>query len=309
MVDDFRQTVWDDRLHCDCQAILELAIAEDLGTQGDWTSKALIAEDVPGKAAIVARQAGVVAGLRAVEMTLQRIDARLSWSFESEDGGRVTAGRRVGTVAGPARGLLAAERIMLNFLGRLSGIASLTRRYVEAIAGTKARIYDTRKTTPGWRTLEKYAVRCGGGWNHRGGLDQAVLIKDNHLAIVHSALRWQQCQALVLTDAVLRARRFVQERAANADMPVEVEVDTLEQLEAALLVQPDIVLLDNMSLDQLREAVRRRDAVAPSLRLEASGGVTLEMVRAMAQSGVDRISVGALTHSAAALDFGLDWIV
>ncbi len=199
--------------------------------------------------------------------------------------------------------MLAAERILLNLLGRLSGIATLTRRYVNAVAGTKARIYDTRKTTPGWRRLEKYAVRCGGGRNHRGGLDEAVLIKDNHLVLAEIA-------GIDAVQAVLRARRFIEQRAGDvgmAGMVIEVEVDTLEQLDAVLTVGPDIVLLDNMDPARLREAVARRDAVAPAVELEASGGVDLATVREIAESGVERISVGALTHSAVALDFGLDW--
>ena len=183
MSKEFRQTVWDDRLERDCTAILRLAMAEDLGASGDCTTLALVGEDVLGRAAVVARQPGVVAGLPGVETTLALLDPRLRWSPQTEDGRRVEKGLCVGTIEGPARGLLAAERILLNLLGRLSGIATLTRQYVDAVAGTKARIYDTRKTTPGWRRLEKYAVRCGGGWNHRGGLDEAVLIKDNHLAL------------------------------------------------------------------------------------------------------------------------------
>jgi nicotinate-nucleotide pyrophosphorylase (carboxylating) len=296
MVAEFRQTIWDDRLRQDWRDILRMAIDEDLGPAGDWTTRALVPQETAGRARVVARQQGIVAGLPGVEMTLAAVDPGLRWLPQTEDGRQAKAGDCVGAVAGPARGLLAAERILLNLLGHLSGIATLARRYVDAVAGTKARIYDTRKTTPGWRRLEKYAVRCGGGWNHRGGLHEAVLIKDNHLAL-----------GVTPGDAVHRARQFTQQHAGAADMPIEIEVDHLEQLDAVLRARPDIVLLDNMTAAQLRQAVARRDALAPAVQLEASGGVTLAAVREIAESGVDRISVGALTHSAAALDFGLDW--
>ncbi len=297
MSKEFHQIVWDDRLAGDLRAILDLAAREDLGRDGDWTTRALVAEETPGRADVAARRPGVVAGLPGVELTLARIDPRLRWSPRIVDGQRVAPGDCAGTIEGPARGLLAAERILLNLLGRLSGIATLTRQYVDAVAGTKARIYDTRKTTPGWRRLEKYAVRCGGGRNHRGGLDEAVLIKDNHLAVI--------ARRLTPGQAVERARQFV----GDPNMVIEVEVDTLDQLDAVLPARPDIVLLDNMTPDQLREAVARRDAFDRAIELEASGGVDLATVRAIAESGVERISVGALTHSAVGLDFGLDWAV
>ncbi len=300
MVKQFHQVAWDDRLRRDWEAILQLAVAEDLGTAGDWTSNALTPEDAVGRANVVARQPGVVAGLPAAEQTLAAFDPRLKWTPQTEDGSPVSSGQCVGAIAGPVRGMLAAERVLLNLLGRLSGIATLTRRYVETVAGTKARVYDTRKTTPGWRRLEKYAVRCGGGWNHRGGLDEAVLIKDNHLALVE--------RRFTPAEAVERTRQFVQENAADTAMPIEIEVDSLEQLDAVLTARPDIVLLDNMTPSQLRVAVARRDAVNPAVELEASGGVNLDTIRAIAENGVERISVGALTHSAVALDFGLDWI-
>ena len=233
MAKEFHQTVWDERLRQDWAAILRLAIAEDFGLSGDWTTQALVAEDAVGRASVVARRPGVVAGLPGVEMTLHALDGRLRWSPRSEDGRPVAAGECVGAIEGPARGLLGAERILLNLLGRLSGIATLTRRYVDAVAGTKARIYDTRKTTPGWRRLEKYAVRCGGGWNHRGGLDEAVLIKDNHLAL--GAARpaggsgvfpgGGRCPGeAISSNSTPPAARII----------VEVEVDTLEQLDEVL---------------------------------------------------------------------------
>lgn len=303
MTKQFHQIVWDDLLARDWAALLRLAIEEDLGASGDWTSNAVVPEEAVGRADVVARQHGIVAGLAAVRQTLEPFDRRLKWISTTEDGSTVAPGQSVGTIEGPLRGMLAAERVLLNLIGRLSGIATLTSRYVEAVVGTSARLYDTRKTTPGWRRLEKYAVRCGGGWNHRGGLDEAVLIKDNHLAIVGQVGNLSYSPA----EAVQRAREFVQQHAADADMPIEVEVDTLEQLDAVLTVRPDIVLLDNMAPAQLREAVARRNAVAPGVELEASGGVNLDTIRAIAESGVERISVGALTHSAVSLDFGLDW--
>ncbi|MFZ1933993.1 MAG: carboxylating nicotinate-nucleotide diphosphorylase [Thermoguttaceae bacterium] len=302
---EFRQTVWDERLEKDCAAILRLALAEDLGDWADCTTLALVGEDVVGRAAVVARQPGVAAGLPGVRTTLALLDSRLQWLPQTEDGCRTEKGLCVGIIEGPARGLLAAERTLLNLLGRLSGVATLTRQYVDLVAHTKARIFDTRKTTPGWRRLEKYAVRCGGGWNHRGGLGEAVLIKDNHLALgVQASGGGEQ---FTPADAVRRAQQFAGQRG-DRQMVIEVEVDTLDQLDAVLPARPDIVLLDNMRPAELREAVARRNAFDAAIELEASGGVTLDTVRAIAESGVERISVGALTHSAVALDFGLDWM-
>jgi nicotinate-nucleotide pyrophosphorylase (carboxylating) len=307
---EFHQVTWDAQLQADWQQLLELAVQEDLGQQGDWTTRALVPADVVGRAAVVCRQPGVVAGLAAVATALGRFEPRLRWSPEAEDGRLLQRGQRIGAIEGPARGLLAAERVLLNLLGRLSGIATLTRRYVDAVAGTKARIYDTRKTTPGWRRLEKYAVRCGGGWNHRSGLFEAVLIKDNHLAL-GAQLSPTGTARYTPAEAVVRARRFVQmpsNAAADAAMIVEVEVDTLQQFDEVLAVGPDLVLLDNMAPAELREAVARRNAAHAAVELEASGGVDLGTVRRIAETGVDRISVGALTHSAVALDIALDWL-
>jgi len=307
---DFHQIIWDDQLQADWEQLLRLALREDLGDDGDWTSRALIPEDAIGRAEMVAREPGIIAGLPGVKRTLQAVDPQLRWLPEAEDGRTVAKGDRLGLIQGPVRGILMAERIVLNLLGRLSGIATLTYRYVAAVAGAKAGIYDTRKTTPGWRRLEKYAVRCGGGRNHRTGLSEAVLIKDNHLA-------WGDrsgaggAAGYSPAEAVAKARQFTADhlpQPARSSMIVEVEVDTLEQLAEVLPAGPDIVLLDNITPPQLREAVAQRDALAPSVELEASGGVDLETVGAIAASGVDRISVGALTHSAACLDIGLDWI-
>lgn len=290
MKNEFRQIAWDQETESAWKALLELAIREDLGKQGDLTSLALVPAEAHGRAAVVARQSGVVAGLPAARAVLE---GRAAWTAEAADGQPVQPGQRLAWIDGPARAILGTERIVLNVLGRLSGIATLTRRYVEAIAGTRARIYDTRKTTPGWRRLEKYAVRCGGGWNHRTGLFEAILIKDNHLAYGASG-------AYTPADAVRIARR-------GTDVIIEIEVDTLDQFEQVVPAGPDIVLLDNMSPGVLRQAVALRDAGYPQIELEASGGVNLDTVRAIAEAGVDRISVGALTHSAVGLDVGLDW--
>lgn len=304
MSKEFRQIGWDERLQSDWDAVLKLAIAEDLGTLGDCTSNALVPDGATGCAIVAARRSGVVAGLPGLKRTLKQIHPNLCWTPTRNDGDAVERGDAVGSIEGPARALLAAERIVLNLVGRLSGIATLTRAYVAAVAHTKAAIYDTRKTTPGWRRLEKYAVRCGGGRNHRGGLDEAVLIKDNHLAFGAAA---DPAKRFSPADAVRLARQYVEQRLARPEMIVEIEVDTLEQLDMVLPSNPDIVLLDNMNPDQLRDAVARRDAYDRTVELEASGGVNLESVRAIAESGVDRISVGALTHAAVGLDFGLDW--
>ena len=274
--------------------LIRLALAEDLGATGDRTSLATIPESTAARAAFVTRAAGVVAGLPVVERVCRAVSAALTFTPSVSDGAATRGGLVLATVSGPLRAILAAERTALNFLQRLSGVASLTRKFVDAADGFRAKVLDTRKTTPGWRLLEKYAVRAGGGANHRIGLHDGILIKDNHLAGLGGDVR----------RAVEAARTF----PGNAGLPVEVEVDTLDQLEAALAVRADIVLLDNMSLEQLRAAVARRDAVAPGVLLEASGGVNLTTVRDIAATGVDRISAGALTHSAPALDIGLDYV-
>jgi nicotinate-nucleotide pyrophosphorylase (carboxylating) len=299
---DFKQVAWDAATIDDCRHLIRLAAREDLGRSIDLTTAALVPHDARGRAHIVCREAGVVAGLPAAECVLEEMYADVDWEAMVVDGTRVEAGTTVAKLTGSTRDLLTVERPVLNFLGKLSGIATLTSRYVDRVAGTKARIYDTRKTTPGWRRLEKYAVRCGGGTNHRTGLFDAILIKDNHLA----QGGWNPAAA------ILASREFLdQQQGATqslAETLVEIEVDTLEQLSEALRAAPDIVLLDNMSCDELQEAVNRRDAEGKSTELEASGGITLETLRAVAETGVDRISVGAITHSAIGLDFGLDWL-
>jgi nicotinate-nucleotide pyrophosphorylase (carboxylating) len=301
---EFRQLDWDEQLSADWQELLRLAVREDLGVEGDLTTAALVPTQAVGRAAVAVRRPGVVAGLPAVETTLAAIEPTLRWTPQRADGDTVARGDWLGVIEGRARGILAAERLVLNVLGRLSGIATLTRKYVDAVAGTGAGIYDTRKTTPGWRRLEKYAVRCGGGWNHREGLFAAVLIKDNHLAL-GAELSPQGVVQYTPAQAVARARQFFQGRESPI---VEIEVDTLEQLDMVLAAGPDLVLLDNMPTDVLRQAVARRDAYNAAVELEASGGVDLSTVRGIAETGVERISIGALTHSAAALDIGLDWL-
>jgi nicotinate-nucleotide pyrophosphorylase (carboxylating) len=279
-----------------CGRLVAMALQEDLGPAGDLTSQAVIPADLQGKAVFVARAPGVVAGLPAAAQVFAAVERGLTFQPVCTDGTAVSAGGRLASVSGPMRGILAGERTALNFLQHLSGIATLTRRYVEAVAGLPARILDTRKTLPGWRLLEKYAVRQGGGHNHRLGLYDGILIKDNHLAARGQGVRAVAEQA----DTRRRKRESL--------VPLEVEVDTLDQLDEVLGCRPDIVLLDNMTPEQLSEAVRRRNEKAPGVLLEASGGVTLATVRALAESGVDRISVGALTHSAPALDIALDYL-
>ncbi len=276
--------------------LLTLALDEDLGANGDLTSQALIPPDRIGSAVLVARSAGIIAGLPAAQRTFARVDTDLRFEQLTDDGAIVQPGTRLATIRGRMAAILTGERTALNFLQRLSGVATQTRRYVDLVAGLPVKLLDTRKTTPGWRLLEKYSVRCGGGHNHRMGLGYGILIKDNHLAAIGAG-------ADVVMEAVRRARAKYGTRYA-----LEVEVDTLDQLDRALPEKPDIVLLDNMTIDQMRDAVRRRNTVAPAVLLEASGGVNLQTVRAIAETGVDRISVGALTHSAVALDIALDYL-
>ena len=274
------------------EPVVQLALAEDLGRAGDVTAMACIPEGARMKAAFAARKPGVLAGIDCVQMAVLAMDPKASVDLRLRDGDAFDAGAVLAVVEADARAFLSAERTALNLVGRLSGVATLTRTYVEAVAGTKARIADTRKTTPGLRALEKHAVACGGGINHRFGLDDAILIKDNHVAVCGG-----------VAEAVRRAKAF-----APHLMKVEVEVDGLDQLDAVLALidegaAPDVIMLDNFSLDDLRAAVAR---VAGRIVLEASGGVDLTTVRGIAETGVDVISVGALTHSAPVLDIGLD---
>lgn len=303
---DFAQIGWDERTRESLLALLPLAVREDLDRWYDWTTVALVAEGTPGRARVVARRPGRVAGLAALPDVWGQYSRELIWEPAAADGDQVAPGQSLGSVQGPARSLLAAERVALNLVGHLSGIATLAADYVAAVAGTRARIYDTRKTLPGYRLLEKYAVRCGGAWNHRAGLYASVLIKDNHLALGQEAAGNRFTPA----EAVVRARHLVEKLLppeARAAFLIEVEVDTLAQLDEVLPAGPDLVLVDNLGPEQLAEAVRRRNQRAPQVELEASGGVRLETVSQLAATGVDRISVGALTHSAPAFDVGLDW--
>lgn len=282
MVGAFARTGW--------EAIVDLALAEDIGT-GDVTTLATIAADAGAKATVLVKAQGVVSGLDVAAFAFRRVDPSVAFVPMVCDGTRVTARTAIAELEGPARSILTAERVALNFIQRLSGVATMTARYAEAVAGTKARIVDTRKTTPGLRQLEKQAVRDGGGHNHRVGLADGVLIKDNHLAAVGG------------TDRVRRAVRQARAFAPHT-LRIEVEVTTLVEVEEALSAGADVILLDNMDVATLRRAV---ELVAGRALLEASGGVTLDTVRAIAEAGVDLISVGGLTHSAPALDISLEF--
>ncbi len=304
---EFHQHDWGPLLDDDCRQIVRLAVREDLNRGQDWTTVSLISEASQSAAEVVVRSDGVLAGIAATETILCEMDAQIKWLPHMNDGTQVKAGQPIARLEGSTRDILTSERIVLNFLGRLSGIATLTKKFVNEIADTKAEIYDTRKTTPAWRRLEKYAVRCGGGWNHRTGLSDAILIKDNHLAFVAQEQGKEGESALI--TAHQRARCFLDRHPElDADtMIIEIEVDDLRQFRSILPTKPDVILLDNMTLHNLEEAVRLRNASCPEVILEASGGVSLETVAAIAQTGVDRISVGALTHTAAWIDVGLDW--
>ena len=270
------------------EPVVRAALEEDLGRAGDITSELTVPADARANAKLVARKAGTIAGLIAAECAFHLIDAGISFRNEHSDGETVAAGAVLAVIEGPARSILSAERVALNFLGHLSGVATTTRALVDAVKGTKARITCTRKTTPGLRTLEKYAVRCGGGFNHRFGLDDAVLIKDNHLVAAGG-----------IKPAIERVRAGLSHMAK-----IEVEVDSLVQLEEALALGVDTILLDNMKPDDLKRAVALTKGRAV---LEASGNVTLATVRAIAETGVDYISSGAITHSAPNLDVALDF--
>jgi len=284
---------WEEGLHFpltkkETKALVAAALKED-DAKHDITTAATVVSDRRARCRLVARQTGVISGLALAREAFEQLDKAVTIRADHEDGARVKPQTPVMFLSGHARGLLSAERVALNFVQRLSGIATLTARFVEAIVGTGAHILDTRKTTPGWRRLEKYAVRCGGGLNHRMYLSSGVLIKDNHLAAVDGDI------AL----AVKRARAVAPE-----GIKVEVECDRLDQVRAAIDAGADIIMLDNMGLADLRQAVQLVDGRAVT---EASGGVNLDTVRAIAETGVNWISVGALTHSAPALDLALDF--
>jgi nicotinate-nucleotide pyrophosphorylase (carboxylating) len=268
-------------------AMVRGALEED-GAFNDLTTIATVVSERRARATLVARDQGVICGVPLALNTFRLLDPKVAIRIDAEDGARVSPGTSVLFVNGNARALLSAERVALNFLQRLSGIASLTAQFVAAVDGTGAKILDTRKTTPGWRQLEKYAVRAGGGYNHRMDLSSAVLIKDNHLSALDGEV----------AKAVHRARELA------PGVKIEVECDTLDQVERAVTARADVIMLDNMSLDEMREAVK---LVRKRATIEASGGVNLATVRGIAQTGVDWISVGALTHSAPAMDLALDF--
>ncbi len=292
------QLTWSDGELSDARWLIDRALQEDLHGQPDPTTTSLIAPETMAKVTIGSRAHGRLAGLPVVKLVLDALNADADMTVFKHDGDVITPGDVIVSLRGPLGLLLVAERTILNFLIHLSGIATVTSQYVDLVKGTKAVLLDTRKTLPAYRTLAKYAVRCGGGTNHRMGLYDGILIKDNHLA------GWrQQNPTGTLADAIHEARR------RQPGMKIEVEVDTQTQLADVLQARPEIVLLDNMTLDELRQAITMRDQFAPGLLLEASGGVNLKTVQGIAQTGVDRISVGALTHSAPALDLGFDWSI
>lgn len=300
-------------LHEDLQGSCEVTIQDVPGYQlitskwsnlrgdEDVTTRSLVHEGDNCIVRVVARQPGVLSGNEVASMVFAVLDDRIDYHERLQDGDPLIPGSVIAEIAGPARSLLTGERTALNFLTLLSGTATLTRKFVDAVAGTEARILDTRKTLPGLRALQRYAVRCGGGINHRFGLYDAILIKDNHLAW------WTATTGRGIADAVCSAR-IQGTGAEEQSLLLEIEVDTCEQLEEVLPAAPDIVLLDNMTEEQMRAAVSLRDRVAPRVLLEASGGITLDRAAAIAATGVDRISIGGLTHSAPALDIGFDWV-
>ena len=269
--------------------LISLAFIEDLGDNGDITSLALGEEDAPAHAKIIAKQTGVLCGLDIVPLVFQHFDAHVSIFPQLDDGARISIGECILELDGPAIQILLAERTILNFIGRLSGIATLTRQFVNAVSGTQVKILDTRKTTPGWRLLEKYAVICGGGENHRIGLYDMFLIKENHIE-----------QAGGISAAVQGCRNYMERK--NFNSKIEVEAQTLADVQEALELGVDQIMLDNMSLDQMRECVALVHGVIP---LEASGNVNLTRVKRIAETGVDYISIGALTHSPPVFDTSL----
>ena len=268
--------------------LIDLALAEDRGS-GDWTTRWIVPARARAKGTIVAKERGVIAGLALASAVFLRLDPRVEFEAAVSDGDRVEPGQLISTVSGPARAVLTGERTALNFLQRLSGIATATRRYVDAVSGTRTRILDTRKTTPAWRALEKAAVRAGGGENHRAGLFDMVLIKENHAAVA---------------SGVAEAIHRVQD-ANTRGLRIEVEIHDLSELRAAIDGRVDRVLLDNMDTNQIRQAVQLVRKRATGIEIEASGNMTLDRVREVAEAGVDFISVGAITHSATALDLSL----
>ena len=299
----------------DCLKLIEMALIEDTGsaslkTAVDCTTQSVIPSGATASAAFVSRQQGIVCGVEIAKLALSKFAPDLSLEVVTEDGAAIAPGETIAVISGSAHQILMMERTCLNFMCRLSGISTLANTFAQKVVGTNAKILDTRKTTPGYRRLEKYAVGCGGGTNHRMGLYDAVMIKDNHLAFYKA---WNKESKDAVAEGIALARKWIAENKATlpngADTVLQLEVDTLEQFERALPHSPDIVLLDNMSNDQLKQAVATRDEKAAEILLEASGGVNLNTIADIAKTGVDRISIGALTHSAVNFDIGLDWTI
>ena len=303
----------DEATRDDIVSLTRMALSEDLGSSDleiarDCTTLAVVPDDVKAKASFVARESGVVCGVQLTQIAIGKFASELGLEIHLQDGARVEPKQPIATFSGEARKILMMERTCLNFMCRLSGIATMAATFADLVSGTNANILDTRKTLPGWRRIEKYAVACGGGRNHRMGLYDAIMIKDNHLAMYGSHI---DNHKLSVSQAVELARKWVDENQRSLpngkDTIVQIEVDSLDQLKLALPAGPDIVLLDNMNCDQLSEAVKIRNEANKSVLLEASGGVNLDTVADIAKTGVERISIGAITHSAKNFDIGLDW--
>ena len=302
----------------DAMRLIVSSLTEDTGSADlksgiDCTTDSIVPHDATASAAFVSRKSGIVSGVEVAKLVAENFAPDVELKQTISDGESVEPKQTIATLSGPAHDILTIERTCLNFMCRLSGISTLTREFADQVAGTKAQVLDTRKTTPGWRRLEKYAVACGGGTNHRMGLYDAVMLKDNHLAFFRSQVEDDQT---VIPKALAQSRRWIMDNALqlpNGEKTIlQLEVDTIEQFEISIAdsneTLPDIVLLDNMTTDQLSVAVKIRDERSPDVLLEASGGVNLETIAGIAATGVDRISVGALTHSAINFDVGLDWI-
>jgi nicotinate-nucleotide pyrophosphorylase (carboxylating) len=297
----------------DALKLIEMALIEDTGAASldrgvDCTTDAVVPKQAEAKAAFVARDSGVVCGVEVAKLVMQKSAPQINLMVEIEDGSHVEPGQTIAVMSGSAHDILTVERTCLNFMCRLSGISTLTRQFAAETGDYPAQVLDTRKTTPGWRRLEKYAVVCGGGTNHRMGLYDAIMLKDNHLAFYRSLVSDSEN---TIPESIELARNWINENADNLPNGkatiLQLEVDTLDQLAVALETDCDIILLDNMTCDQLREAVDMRNDRAEKILLEASGGVNLKTINDIASTGVDRISVGALTHSAVNFDIGLDW--
>jgi nicotinate-nucleotide pyrophosphorylase (carboxylating) len=299
-------TTWGPVEEAAARRLITLALAEDLtapdGRRGDVTCKALVPEKLGGQAAWVARAPGVLAGLPVVSLVFAQLNPLVKVEPLIPEGAALAQGMPIARLRGPMRALLEGERTALNLLQRLSGVATLAKRYAEQIADLPCVVLDTRKTTPGWRVLEKYAVRTGGAANHRMGLADGILVKDNHLACLAGKMRADPATA---QKAAQKAKEYAK---AHPPLSVEVEVETLDQLRVVLPESPNVVLLDNMTPALVREAVALRNQMAPGVKLEASGGIRLENLREYALAGADRISVGAMTHQATALDMAIDFI-